>query len=231
MIWKFIFICGGAGLIACSTYKQSFISSELLPVSIATNLHVDSLIFPYRDSLAKEMDLIIASSTQNFGVSRPSISMNNWVADAIFENQIKQIHLKPVITLFNSGGIRATFLKGQITVGDIFRVMPFDNSIVWVQFPIQVKKEIEQFLSKGKSHPISGGIYTNGKLQIENLNEEDSVFWVITSDYLAQGNDGMTFFSLNNKIETTNKLMRDLLIDEAKKQKILIFDSINRMKF
>ena len=83
----------------------------------------------------------------------------------------------------------------------------------------------------GKSQPISGGTFKNGHLTIDMLTSKDSLFWVITSDYLSNGNDGMTFFNSKRKIEYTNKLLRDVLIEEAKYQKNLVFDSINRMNF
>jgi 2',3'-cyclic-nucleotide 2'-phosphodiesterase (5'-nucleotidase family) len=232
MIRKSIIFFIGAGLIACSSYKQTFVKPELIAVKQNSNQHVDSLIYPYKDSMSKVMDVVISNSLQNFGTSRPSISMNNWVSDAVFQNQVRQNKKnEAVICLFNSGGIRSTFLQGPITIGDIYKVMPFDNTLVWVQLPISSKKEIEQFLTAGKSQPISGGIYSNGNLIINNLSVKDSLFWVITSDYLSNGNDGMSFFNSKRKIEYTNKLLREVLIEEAKLQKILIFDSINRMKF
>ncbi len=232
MIRRSIIFFIGAGLIACSSYKQTFVKPELISVKQNSNQHIDSLIYPYKDSMSKVMDIVIANSLQNFGTSRPSVSMNNWVSDAVFQNQVRQINKnEAVICLFNSGGIRSTFLQGSITIGDIFKVMPFDNSLVWVQLPINSKKDIEQFLRAGKSQPISGGTYLNGNLTIDKLTSKDSLFWVITSDYLSNGNDGMTFFNSKRKIEYTNKLLRDVLIEEAKYQKNLFFDSINRMKF
>ncbi len=232
MIRKSIIFFIGAGLIACSSYKQTFVKPELIAVKPGSNQHIDSLIYPYKDSMSKVMDVVIANSSQNFGTARPSISMNNWVSDAVFQNQIRQIKKnEAIICLFNAGGIRSTFLQGPITIGDIFKVMPFDNTLVWVQLPISSKKEIEQFLKAGKSQPISGGIYANANLTIDKLTSKDSLFWVITSDYLSNGNDGMTFFNSKRKIEYTNKLLRDVLIEEAKYQKNLVFDSINRMKF
>lgn len=228
---SFLFIIG-AGLLACSSYKQTFVKTDLVSVTSNSNPKMDSLIRPYRDSMSREMDEVIAFSNQDFGTSRPSISMNNWVSDAIYLNQLKQIKKKePVICLLNSGGIRSTLLKGNITIGDIYKVMPFDNSIVWVQMPVSIIPSIEKFLSAGKNQPISGAVYENGKLKINQPLNKDSLFWIITSDYLSNGNDGMTFFNSKTKVESTTILMRNSLIEESKIQQKLIFDSINRMKF
>ena len=82
-----------------------------------------------------------------FIVRKPSGNLNNWVADAVFVNQTRNVRLsEPTFCLLNTGGIRSTLNKGEITKGDIYKLMPFDNELVWVKLPIEMLKDIEDYL-------------------------------------------------------------------------------------
>ena len=154
------------------------------------------------------------------------------MADGIFVNQTKTVRLtKPIICLLNSGGIRSTINKGPVTIGDMFKLMPFDNEIVWVELPVSVIPEIEEYLKKSGGEPISNAILKNGKLIFNNWNENSSSFWVITSDYLMNGGDKMNFFAKKLSINKTGTLMRDALITEARFQRVIEEDTTIRISF
>ncbi|OBQ36683.1 MAG: hypothetical protein AN484_25520 [Aphanizomenon flos-aquae WA102] len=95
------------------------------------------------------MGEVLAHSNFNLIAQRPSSSLMNWVADAVFANQTKTVRLStPTFCLLNTGGIRNTLNIGDITLGDMFKLMPFDIEIVWVQFPAEVLPEIERAILK-----------------------------------------------------------------------------------
>jgi 2',3'-cyclic-nucleotide 2'-phosphodiesterase (5'-nucleotidase family) len=129
------------------------------------------------------------------------------------------------------GGIRSSFNKGPITVGDVFKVMPFDNELVWVKLPITALKDIEAYLNKSGGEPISNAQIVNGKLQLAGVNSQTQFFWVITSDYLMNGGDNMRFFSQKTAVNTTSKLLRNALLEEVKKQGELKIDTTIRVTF
>jgi 2',3'-cyclic-nucleotide 2'-phosphodiesterase (5'-nucleotidase family) len=142
-----------------------------------------------------------------------------WVANALFVNQTKNVRLtQPVVCLLNTGGIRSSIGKGNVTLGDMYKVMPFDNTIVWVELPIEVLPEIEAYLNKSGGEPMANLILKEGKLSITNSPENPTHFWVITSDYLLNGGDKMNFFSKRTNLNETGKLLRDVLIEEARSQ-------------
>lgn len=228
-----IFIIG-AGLLACSSVNTISVDpgSVKLDASHSSNSTIDSLIMPYKDSLSVEMNVVIVKSEVDFVVGRPSSNLGNWVADAIFVNQTKTVRLSiPTFCILNTGGIRASLNKGDITVGDMYKLMPFDNEIVWVKLPISVLPEIEEYLIKSGGEPISGAIMNKGKLEIGSWREEATHIWVITSDYLMNGGDKMTFFQKKEDVNLTGKLMRDALITEAKEQGVLAEDTTIRISF
>lgn len=224
----------GAGLIACSSVNTLSYETGSVKMTneLASDPGIDSLVSPYRDSLNEEMNEVIAQAEVDFVIARPGSNLTNWVADAIYVNQTKMVKLSmPTFCLLNTGGLRSTLNKGAITIGDIFRLMPFDNEIVWVKLPVSAIPEIEDFLKRTGGEPIAGARLVKGKLEIGSWRKEATHIWVITSDYLMNGGDKMTFFQKKEDINISGKLMRDALITEAKAQQILVEDTSVRISF
>lgn len=235
MIFKYcITILIGAGLLACSAVNNIYVEADQVAVTddyAKTNL-IDSIVAPYKLEMEAKMDSVIAYSPNDFTKGRPGGSLNNWSADAIFSQQLNgRIIDGPVICLLNVGGLRSPISKGDVTVGDIYKLMPFDNEIVWVKMPLSTILDIEQYLKKSGGEPIAGTKIVNGKLIIDGVNQSTKYFWIITSDYLMNGGDKMTFFEKRLSEKFPGKLMRDAMLDVAKSQDTLIWNNENRITF
>ena len=63
------------------------------------------------------------------------------------------------------------------------------------------------------------------------MNSQSTYFWIITSDYLMNGGDKMTFFEQKISSKMTDFLMRDALLSVAKEQSVLVMDTNNRINF
>ncbi len=229
----YIFIIG-AGLLACSSVKTAFVTEQNVQIdsTLIGNSQIDSIILPYRDSLAKEMGEIVATSLYDYTVARPSSVLGNWVADAIFVNQTKNVRLSiPIFCLLNTGGIRSTINKGEVTLGDLYKLMPFDNEVVWVKLAADQLSLIETYLRASGGEPIANATISDGKLNLNGWTDKTTEFWVITSDYLKNGGDKMSFFANPLEVNATGKLMRDVLIEEARFQGTLTIDSTLRIQF
>jgi 2',3'-cyclic-nucleotide 2'-phosphodiesterase (5'-nucleotidase family) len=223
----------GISIFACSSHIRIHELSEKSKVdsSISSSLKIDELIQPYKDSLDKEMNQVIGFSKDNFEIQRPSSSLMNWCADAIFANQTKNVKLaQPIFCLLNTGGLRSTIGKGTVSFTDIYKLMPFDNTIVWVELPISSIAEIEKYLSQSGGEPIANAKLENGKLLINGGNEKMTHFWVLTSDYLMNGGDKMSFFEQRTNAIMNGKLLRNAFIEEVKSQDTLIFNNELRIK-
>jgi len=135
---KFIFIiCVGASLLACSSHIVIEPSRVPITPQNESNQKTDVIIQPYRDSMTSIMSEVIAKADTNFVAQRPSSNLMNWVADAVFIQQTQNVRLAtPAICLLNTGGIRSSLGKGDLTLGDFYKVMPFDNTIVWIELPM-----------------------------------------------------------------------------------------------
>lgn len=229
----FIFI-SGAGLLSCSSVSMNVHADSLSVQEMGSQpTTLDTIVSIYKDSVDQEMNEVIAFNEYDLLANKkPSGSLSNWFADAIFVYETKNKRLsEPAFCLLNHGGIRSTLNKGDITLGDMFKVMPFDNEIVWVRMPVMELKGIAQFMIGRGGDPISNAVLTNESLQINGLLDRHTHVWIITSDYLMNGGDNMVFFSKGTEVIYSGTLMRDALISEARNQGTLAVDTTNRMLF
>ncbi len=225
----------GAGLWACSSVQHIEVESELLEIKAKNGKQneITQIINPYRDSLEDEMNKIIAYAPKTFIKSRPNGSLNNWATDVVLNSQKEKLDLSGLFfCLLNYGGLRSPINQGGVTVGDIFKLMPFDNEIVIVTLPVTVLKEIGVYLKERGGEPIAGVKLINDKLIFEGKEINDFYqVQIITSDYLMNGGDNMTFFDKKTDVYYTGKLMRDVMIEEARKQDTLIWTDEQRIIF
>jgi 2',3'-cyclic-nucleotide 2'-phosphodiesterase (5'-nucleotidase family) len=214
----------GAGLVACSFSRQKLVSNTLIVDSSTQTLNkIDSIVNPYKSGLQNEMNRIIAQSEVDFIKARPNGNLGFLVCDVLMEEMSSFTDQSiPVICMLNHGGLRSTLNQGNITVGDIYKLMPFDNTLVFVKLSASKIFEIQHYLYQSGGEPISG-FYLENDL-IYNSNKKpwiEQEFYVLTSDYLLNGGDKMNFFSNHLELIETNKLLRDILIQGIEKRKIL----------
>ncbi len=222
----------GAGLTACSSFSPTKWSYDTMTVGerSSENNTIDSLISPYRDSIEDDMAEIVARSTVYMEKGRPCSVLNNWVADALLVDQIKELGAENNgMVLLNVGGLRGTLGPGLISKGDMFTLMPFDNEVVWVKMPIAAISAIEKYLRASGGEPIANAQMKNGVLSVNILNPESNTFWIITSDYLMNGGDKMSFFEQKLEVIHTGVLLRDVLMRQAKHEGTLQIDNTCRI--
>jgi 2',3'-cyclic-nucleotide 2'-phosphodiesterase (5'-nucleotidase family) len=157
------------------------------------------MIQPYHDSLSLKMDVVISVSEIELTKVQPEGTLGNFCADAMM-NYVRDILYQQVdISLINNGGFRLPSLpKGNITVGKIYELLPFENQMVLQKISgADVQLLCDLIASKG-GWPVSGITFKieNGKAsQIKIGNENlriDKMYDVLSSDYLANGGDDLT---------------------------------------
>ncbi|MBM3452264.1 MAG: hypothetical protein FJX84_03865 [Bacteroidetes bacterium] len=230
-MFKFsIIVCVGASLLACSSHIV--IEPTRVPITPQneTSAKTEEIIKPYRDSMTAIMSEVVAQADTNFIAQRPSSNLMNWVADAVFIQQTQTVRLStPAICLLNTGGIRSSLGKGKLTLDDFYKLMPFDNTIVWIELPIEALDDIAAYITKSGGEPIANCKVDKGKLKLNSMREGEKTCMVITTDYLANAGDKMDFLKKGKIVNQTGKLMRDVLIDHAKQEGVLI--SNNEVRF
>ena len=134
------------------------------------------------------------------------------------------------ICLLNHGGIRTIIPKGDVTARNAFEIMPFENSAVVVALKgEQVLDIVNYIITEKKPHPLRGMTFTIDKtnkpqnilVQGKPL-DNDKIYYVATSDYLAYGNDNMLFFKKAIQKYNLDYKLRNIIIDYFKETKTII---------
>lgn len=230
----FLFFLIGAGVTACSYHLQVEASKQTVDGSAGTSAEMDSLVAPYRREMLKEFGQVIGETTVDLVTGRPNSTLGFWICDQLIL-QAKQkpvFQHEPLVAFINIGGLRADLPKGQITVGDIYKVMPFDNRVVYLKLSLDKIPEIETYLKEKGGEPIGGFTVQKGKVVFpDDQAKERNYFWVVTSDFLANGGDNMFFF--NNPLERidTTILFRDFIIEAVKKEQKITFSAQERINW
>ncbi len=198
---------------------------------------IKTLITPYKVKLDSEMNRILSYSPielkKGFNATLPNLA-----ADLILEesNKIYEplYHHKIDVALLNDGGLRRTFSKGNLTVGNIYELMPFDNLVVVMTLSGKDFLNLIEYLKNdGRAHAISGFTFNldkddsnlkiNGKPFDINKN-----YTIVTSDFLSKGGDNMLFFKSALKQENLNIMVRDMMLEYFAKNDTLSIDTESR---
>lgn len=123
------------------------------------------------------------------------------------------------IAIANGGGIRRALEVGDVTVGDMYEILPFDNTLV----TMEVKgSDLVDIIEHGINPPSFGwgqfagvkvwydesGKVTSMRLEDGTKIDMDEYYTVTTIDFLLTGGDGYDFSNAKN-IVNTQKVMRD----------------------
>jgi 2',3'-cyclic-nucleotide 2'-phosphodiesterase (5'-nucleotidase family) len=222
----YIILLLGAGLWACSSVSKLSVSVQPIAVNdtILEDLSMLQFIQPYKDSLEREMNLVIGYAAQNLVKERPGSALMNWTADALlhFGRDSLLETEKLMISLLNYGGIRSSIDKGDISISTMYKLMPFDNLVVAVELPIEILDSLHAYMLTSGGEAIGGGKFIQGKFVPEKTVSLDTTFWLVTNDYLYHGGDQMTFLDYGMNTIFPRTLLRDIFIHEVISQDTLV---------
>ncbi len=181
---------------------------DILPAKVKKNEKVAAIVEKYSGQVKESMGKVIGEATLdlNAGNARSAESnLGNFVADIIRRESGAEA------AIINGGGLRTSILKGPVTVGNIYSVLPFNNYIIAIRLTgRQIQDALEYGLSgieakEGRFPQVSGISFTYsltrqagkriGTITIAGKPIEPSrQYTVATNDFLAAGGDGYQVF-------------------------------------
>lgn len=186
-------------------------------------------IAPYQHKVDSIMGPVVGSVAHDMTRHRPESELSNLLSDILVWGG-RQFNEQPVFSVYNMGGIRADFAKGDINVGDVSEVAPFENKICFLTLTGEKVLELFQQIAhrggEGVSHAVRMVITRDGKLKNVTLNGEPvdpaKNYRIATLDYLAEGNDQLVAF----------KSGTDVVAPKAKENNVryIIMDYFREMK-
>jgi len=182
---------GGVTLIQSGSQYDNYARVELYfddladtVVSISSSLHansdsimdvsIESVVTKWRQKLGVTLSEIIGYTSSD--IPEKSSEMHNMITDSwLF------VYPSAQIALTNTGGIRQSIPKGNITIEMIFGLLPFNNNILELDLS---GKELIDCLTGDIVY--SGMVKTTNGYLLSNDREihSDSTYRVLTNDYL-----------------------------------------------
>jgi len=190
--------------------------------TIADDSTMEHLIRPYRDSLEMSMNQVLVRNPAPLTRGIPESPLGNLVADLLLERAVLETpdSVRPLICLINIGGLRVDLPAGDITVGKVFELMPFDNELDIVKISATQVDSMLHYLRSVGGQPVAGIHITMDpesdsiSFSLDDRTKIGPYLYVATSDYLAEGGDNMTFFKDPLARIRTGIRIRDAIMDE-----------------
>lgn len=208
-------------------YSYILVDSVYEPSSSSEmSLYIDSL----KQIFQQEMDQVIGITDVPLQVKTPQSELSNLLTDIVFEvgNNIslQEVGVPIDMSLLNFGGIRDHLIaQGNITVGDIYIISPFENTLVIVSLQgTELKKMFEKF-TPSANQPYSNAqvLYQGGKIASVTVNgkaiENDQIYRIATLNFIADGGDNILTGLKIDQIYPTGKVFRDVIINFIKERK------------
>lgn len=186
----------------------------------------DAFLAPYRQKLQDSFSTVIATTTADFVKRRPGGSLGNLVTTAVWyfmKNNTPGTSSQPpaMLVLMNYGGIRLKEIPiGDITIGKIFELLPFENTLVRIQIKGADLKKLLFGINESGGWPMK--FFSKRIPSLEKMNNQQ-YFELITNNYIAAGGDNCTILKTLPQ-EDTGILLRDIVIDYLRKQKTITPD-------
>ncbi|MEP7028602.1 MAG: 5'-nucleotidase C-terminal domain-containing protein, partial [Candidatus Eisenbacteria bacterium] len=183
---------------------------------------VDSVNHDLLPITSRVLGRLSATLTRNRQGESP---LGDWVADVMREAVGADFAFQ------NAGGLRADLEAGEVTMGDVYEVMPFDNQVATVTLTgAQVLGLVEHGVSPTNCVQLSGlsMVYDPDRPRGERVLEirlpggkrldPGAKYKVATNDFMAQGGDGFTMIAQGEDLALPGVLVRDALVKDVERR-------------
>ena len=184
------------------------------------NADIEAFIAPYREKMAKEMNVVVGTIDQQLKKQRPNSNLGNWFTD-LLEDSAKDIFPETEIdfAIQNYGGLRlGSIPPGDITAGKIFELMPFDNTLVCLELDASTTQRLINRIAEYGGWPISRslGFTIQDTFAVDILIKDKALdpnrtYQVVMPDYIANGGDNCDFLK-DQKRQDSGIVIRQVLI-------------------
>ena len=183
---------------------------------------VERFLKPYTIEVDKLSAVVIGRSEAEY----PNGEMNplsNWVADKILEIGKTLTDRKIDFAVGNKGGVRRPLTVGDVTMGQMLTMLPFENYVTVIELTGKDVAEAFNSMAARDGDAVSAGVSAKMKdrhaydisINGEPLDPERT-YVVATIDYLANGGDNMKAFTRGKQIATSQVQLKFNVIDIIK---------------
>ena len=225
-IFKFFIAFSATAILSCTSVQHiSKVNTSYDVPSTQTNAATDTdiaaIITPYKVQLDDKMNEVVATIEIDLTRQQPESNMGNWVTDAMMRGVVRE-GLSADFAAHNYGGMRVpTITKGPLTMGELYELSPFDNTLMIVDAPGNIVDSLFQFIAGKDGWPVSKEVRLvihDQKLVSATINgqpvDPNKTYKIAVPDYVANGGDN-TRFMIGTKRLQTGLLVRNILVRDA----------------
>ena len=206
----------------------------------------DSATEKFYAELQKELEPItkevLGQATEAFTHNRADKGGNTllgrWACDVMSEKTGAPIAIQ------NGGSLRRTLEKGDITMGDLYEIMPFDNYLVVLDL---TGEDLKKAIDHGIMNPsVTDGAFTGLIVEYDSSKEFEhritkitlldgtpldmkKTYRVVINDFMYTGGDSYDFTKATN-VDETYIPVRDIFVDTIKKAKQITPKKVDYIK-
>ncbi len=215
-----------ASIALLSSCKPSYEVKEITCETITINNTLDEKADPqmrsfidfYKQQIDSVMNKQIGYASQTLASGKPQSLLANFTAD-ILRIAGEEYTKEPIqLAFMNNGGLRAPINQGPITVGDVYKVFPFENALVVLKLTGEQVNEVFKRLAAIGGEGMSGCQLVIRNNAVESLLvdgkpvDPKANYWVATIDYLADGNSGMSVLEKASERINTGVRLREVML-------------------
>lgn len=241
-------ISGGLWLLsACQTgYRITQVDGSRVEMTTAFDRSPDqeatTLLAPFKAKVDSVMKPVIGKSALAMKPDRPESLLSNLIADVLKAASSRYTGKPAELAVINIGGLRNDLPQGNITYGDVYEILPFENSLCVLTMDGRSVNQLFEEIARSKGEGISGAklvISEDGKLTGARIDgekiDEDKLYTVATVDYLSEGNDGLTAFLLAKEKTcpdgaTVRQIFLDYISAQTRQGKAITSDLDGRIR-
>ena len=215
-------ICLGYAKIKLNNKGRPTFTYKLIPVKNHLDKKIDTefsaLIDDYTASLSYKMDEVIGICPESIRKGSPESPLYNITGDALIWIAKEYMDTDADVSIYNAGGLRAEISAGDVTIGDIYAVYPFDNVLSIVTMKGRDLKTMFDYVASNGGLPVNSGVKlvirdktvksvtVNGK-PIDN----NTIYTIASIDYLVE----LERYGFENAISRSDspEIIREYFVD------------------
>ncbi|ARA94369.1 hypothetical protein AWN76_015235 [Rhodothermaceae bacterium RA] len=186
--------------------------------SLAPDAALERLIQPYRDHLEATTAEVIGTAAVALTKSEPESLLGNLAADALLAAAQTATGTPADLAVTNNGGLRVSLPAGPITLGQIYELMPFENTVVVLTLTGAEVDSLARQIARLGGEPIAGWSFRitpdeqAADVRVDGRPlDPNRTYRVATIDYLADGGGGMPALWSPQARQNTRLLFRDAI--------------------
>jgi len=221
--------------------EKSTVSVTTLPYpGLKNDPRIQDMLDQAQTEIATVKNSVVGETVSELSHDRNELTetlLGQWVTDTMRQAVGADIAFQ------NTGGLRTGISAGTITMGTLYEVMPFDNTLFTVDM---TGEQVMRVLKYGSMNQKIGMVQYSGiKVSYDAAGPQgigivavtmsdgtafslDKTYKVVTNDFMAAGGDGFDMFQEGQNLHDTNIPVRDILADTIRRQKVVNFSGDDR---